>query len=79
MTCREAIDTLADYLDATLGAELGRELELHLSGCAPCQAYLNTYRRTTELGREAGRIEMPPEMKRHLREFLAKRLGRDPA
>jgi hypothetical protein len=25
MTCREAIDILADYLDATLGAERGRE------------------------------------------------------
>ena len=39
MTWREAIDILADYLDATLGAE--RELELHLSGCAPCQTSLN--------------------------------------
>jgi hypothetical protein len=25
MTCREAIDILADYLDATLGAERGSE------------------------------------------------------
>ena len=41
MTCRDAIDILADYLDATLGAQLARELELHLSGCAPCHAYLN--------------------------------------
>jgi anti-sigma factor RsiW len=78
MTCRDAIDILADYLDATLGAERARDLELHPSGCAPCRAYLNTYRRTAELGREAGRIEMP-EMKRHLREFLAKQLGSDPA
>jgi len=38
MTCKDAI---AEYLDATLGSEVAREL------------------RTAELGREAGRIEMP--------------------
>jgi len=75
MTCKDAIDLLVDYLDATCSRALGRELEEHLARCTPCQAYLNTYKRTAELGREAGRVEMPEEMKRYLREFLAKHLG----
>lgn len=75
MTCKDAIEILADYLEGALGADLGRELEEHLAQCRPCQAYLNTYRKTAELGREVGRVEMPDEMKRHLREFLLRRLG----
>ena len=75
MTCKDAIDLLSDYLDATCSAALCRDLEEHVARCAPCQAYLNTYPRTAVLGREAGQVEMPEEMKRHLREFLAKHLG----
>ncbi len=75
MTCKEVIEVLADYLEATLASDLARELEEHLRSCAPCQAYLNTYRKTADLTGEAGRVEMPEEMKRHLREFLLKQLG----
>src|SRR5881397_1855028 len=46
--------------EAPLGASAGTEIEAHLRGCAECQAYLNTYRRTSELTRA----------------FLVSRLGR---
>jgi anti-sigma factor RsiW len=74
MTCRDAIEVLADYLEAALGPEVADELERHLRGCRPCQAYLNTYRKTRELTGRAGSEEMPPEMKEHLRRFLLERL-----
>lgn len=74
MTCKELIELLAEYLEGTLASELGRELEAHLEDCRPCQAYLATYRRTVEIGREAARVEMPEEMKQRLREFLLKHL-----
>lgn len=60
MTCRDAIALLGEYLEAPLGASAGTEIEAHLRGCAECQAYLNTYRRTSELTRA----------------FLVSRLGR---
>jgi anti-sigma factor RsiW len=75
MTCKEAIDVLGDYLEQTLAAELADELEGHLRDCAPCRAYLSTYRKTSELTREAGRVPMPEEMKQRLRRFLLDRLG----
>jgi anti-sigma factor RsiW len=75
MTCREAIGLLADYLDMTLGPEAVAQLERHLEGCDPCQAYLATYRRTKSLAAESSRIEMPPEMRRRLAEFLVQQLG----
>jgi len=70
MTCQEAIALLADYLEAELGAALVADLEQHLRGCAPCVAYLNTYRKTRELGAEVGRVEMPAEMRERLRRLL---------
>ena len=74
MTCREAIDALADYLEAALGPGVAEELERHLRDCRACHAYLNTYRKTRELAGRVGTEEMPPEMKEHLRHFLLEKL-----
>jgi len=76
MTCRDAIEILADYLEDILSPDRARELDEHLRRCPPCQAYLRTYKRTAALARASGRVEMPAEMKRHLREFLLKELAR---
>ena len=74
MTCREAIDVLADYVDGTMPPDVAAELERHLADCAPCRAYLATYRKTLELGTTAARVEMPEEMQERLRRFLIDRL-----
>ena len=42
--------------------------------CAPCVAYLNTYRRTRDLAADVNRVAMPDEMKTRLRAFLLERL-----
>ena len=77
LTCREAIGLLADYLESALSEEEIRELEEHLAGCGPCQAYLNTYRRTKELTGRSERVAMPEEMKDRLRKFLLRALSGD--
>jgi anti-sigma factor RsiW len=77
LTCREAIGLLADYLESALSEEEIRELEEHLAGCRPCQAYLNTYRRTKDLTGKAERVAMPEEMKDRLRTFLLRALSSD--
>ena len=74
MTCKEAIDVLADYIEASLTPELGEELERHLLDCAPCRAYLRTYRKTREITGEVGRAPMPEEMRQRLHRFLLDRL-----
>jgi len=79
MTCKEAIDVLGDYLEETLADELVQELERHLDDCAPCRAYLSTYRKTRELTGRAGRVPMPEEMKKRLHRFLLDRLKADGA
>lgn len=82
MNCQEFIALLADYLEMTVTPQKLAELEEHLAGCEPCQAYLKTYRRTRELAAASERATlppgMPPEMKAHLRAFLlAQALQRD--
>jgi anti-sigma factor RsiW len=77
MTCRDVIGVLSEYLDATLDAQAVAELERHLQECAPCVAYLRTFRRTRTLAAEVSRVEMPPEMRQRLRRFLLGQLGGD--
>lgn len=74
MTCKDAIAIMADYLESALSPELVEKLEEHLRDCAPCRAYLATYRKTKSLAADAGRVEMPEEMKTRLRELLLAQL-----
>ena len=78
MTCKDAIAVLAEFIEHALSPEALLELEKHLRGCAPCRAYVNTYRKTRGLTRKAATAEMPDEMKERLRSFLLSQLGGDP-
>ena len=78
MNCREAIDVLADYLDATLTPDVVARLEAHLDVCAPCRAYLATYKRSVELAAKANQVEMPSEVKQRLRDLLRSHEGSGP-
>ena len=75
LNCREAIALFGDFLEAALGPSHLAELERHLAECDPCQAYLATYRRTRELIAETERVEMPPELRSRLAEFLLRQLS----
>ncbi len=75
MTCQETIALLSEYLERLCGPDLIQQLEDHLKDCAPCRAYLATFRKTRDLTRAAGRVEMPEEMKARLRQLLLQQLG----
>ena len=77
LTCRDAVGLLADYLEGLLTQAQLAELEAHLAECEPCQAYLNTYRRTKALTAQTERVEMPADMRRRLGEFLIRHLSPD--
>jgi len=74
MTCKEAIDVLGEFLEQSLTPALAAALEAHLADCAPCRAYLSTYRKTRELTGSVGRVPMPEEMKARLHRLLLDRL-----
>jgi len=64
--CRRLAELLADYLDGTLPRRLAELIEWHVDGCAPCVAFINTYRGTVRATRRLTAAEMPPELKRRL-------------
>ena len=76
MTCKEAIERLVEYLDGELTAATLAEFEAHLERCAPCRAYLATYRRTDEFVTKAHQVDMPERLRAKLRTLLETRRGR---
>jgi len=53
LTCREIADFLMVYEDGELSAEERREFDAHLAVCPDCVAYLESYRATVALGKQA--------------------------
>ena len=53
LNCREVIEFLMAYLDGELPAARQRVFEGHLGRCPPCVTYIETYRKTIALGRDA--------------------------
>ena len=74
LTCKEAIGVLGESLEATLGRREAADLERHLEDCAPCRAYLATYKRTKDLAARAGGARMSDEMRERVRRFLLRSL-----
>jgi mycothiol system anti-sigma-R factor len=75
MTCRDAIAVIGELLDGLLTPEVVARLEEHLADCAPCRAYLATYRATRGLVQQEGRVEMPVELRERLRRSLRDQLA----
>jgi hypothetical protein len=64
--CRQIAELLGDYLEGTLPRATRELIDFHIDGCAPCVAFLNTYRGTVDATRRLGDIPIPPELKKRL-------------
>jgi anti-sigma factor RsiW len=53
MNCREFTEFLHEYLFGNLPAAERAEFEKHLAECPWCVAYLDSYRKTIQLGQAA--------------------------
>lgn len=60
MTCRDFITFLREYLEEDLAPAEKARFETHLELCPSCVAYLQTYRQTIDLAREAFRDSEAP-------------------
>ena len=76
MNCEDLIAVILEYLEGSMTLEDVEAFEAHLRICAPCRAYLATYRKTKAMAADADRVEMPDEMKERLRQFVLQRLAR---
>ena len=58
--CPECMDLLADYVDGALPRDQAELLEWHIEGCAPCVAFVNTYKGTVDAAKRLRQTTLPP-------------------
>lgn len=73
LRCRDINGLLHDYLEGSLDPDLRRGLDEHLADCAGCHGFLNTYRDTVAVAKELRCEDIPPELQRKLRSFIAEK------
>jgi anti-sigma factor RsiW len=63
--CRQIAELLGDYLDGSLPRATRELIDFHIDGCAPCVAFLNTYRGTMSATRKLADVPIPTEPPPH--------------
>ncbi|MBM3144618.1 MAG: anti-sigma factor [Chloroflexi bacterium] len=62
--CRRFLDSLSDYVDGSLSAELCRELDRHMADCANCKIVVDTLKKTVYLYHEtAAQPSIPSDVR----------------
>lgn len=64
--CRQIAELLGDYLEGSLPRSTQELIDFHIDGCAPCVAFLNTYRGTVDATRKLPDVPIPVELKKRL-------------
>lgn len=78
VSCEQAYDLLFDYIEGNLSEALRAGVERHISVCPPCLEFVNSYRKTPNLVREAVNAEaVPEEVTQRLRSFLRSHIPRE--
>ena len=75
VTCASGVDALMDYLEGQLPASTVTALEGHVAGCQRCQAFVESYRATPRLIREATDVLLPGPLEASLLSWLRSRRG----
>lgn len=79
LECRQIAELLGDYLEGALPRDTRELLEWHIEGCAPCVAFVNTYRGTIDAAKKLREVEIPRELKKRLVAVLrTQRLSHEP-
>ncbi len=76
MTCEELMALLVDFVSGELVVEIRQTVEVHIRGCAKCEAYIATYSHTMRLVRALPQCgSIPAAFEARLRAVLADHLG----
>ena len=73
MECRRIAELLGEYFDGSLPKATRELLEWHIESCAPCVAFVNTYRGTVDAAKKLRDTPIPPELKQRLLTVLRAR------
>ncbi len=70
VACASGVDLLMDYLEGVLPADVRAHIDVHVSGCPKCQAFIESYRATPRILREATAAAIPAGLPSSLLAFL---------
>jgi len=73
LTCKEFLQELNDYLDATVDVELRRRLEAHISECPNCFVILDTTKRTIQVYKGMQPQALPQDVEARLMKAVEKK------
>lgn len=73
MRCVSGVEVLADYLEGVLEPGVRDAVERHVQSCERCQAFLESYRATPRILREATDRALPADLAASLRKALGLR------
>ena len=71
--CQHLLNSLSDYIDGTLGEELCRRIERHISECEDCRILVDTLEKTIYLYHTSA-MPGPPAIPQDVKIRLFKRL-----
>ena len=72
ITCAEGVDRLMDYLEGVVPADIRTVVEVHVTGCPRCAAFIASYCETPRIVRQATDVTLSTNGLQTLREFLVK-------
>jgi anti-sigma factor RsiW len=73
VACVDGVEILMDYLEGALPAADREAVEVHVSGCPRCVAFIESYRQTPRILRAATAAALPDHLAESLRRYLASR------
>jgi len=75
IACMSGVELLMDYLEGVLPADVHAALEAHVAGCPRCAAFVESYRATPRILRDATATPLPDHVEASLKAFLRGRTG----
>ena len=70
IACISGVELLMDYLEGALAPDVRAALDAHVSGCQRCVAFIESYRATPRILREATATPIPADVQQSLQAFL---------
>ena len=74
VACVSGVELLNDFLEGVLPPDVQAALEAHVARCERCAAFVESYRATPGILREATATTLPADIEASLKAFLRDRM-----
>jgi RNA polymerase sigma-70 factor (ECF subfamily) len=75
--CKKYFEKISEYLDGEVDGSLCEKIERHLQDCQECQDCFESLKKTVGLCKKIPPEQVPPEIRKRLRETLKSYLKQD--